>query len=60
MRLFIGFCLGLNLFLLTGCGGGVMDEGLPPEGEAAATDEPAELSEEEMSQEGAANPDNAE
>ncbi|MDB4637547.1 hypothetical protein OAK91_03615 [Planctomycetaceae bacterium] len=60
MKLFIGFCLSLNLFLLTGCGGGVMDEGAPPEGDAAATEEPAELSEDEMDQENAANPDNVE
>lgn len=60
MKLFIGFCLSLNLLVLTGCGGGVMDEGAPPEGDAAATEEPAELSEEEMSQEEEANPDSVE
>lgn len=60
MKLFIGFCLSLNLFVLAGCGGGVMDEGAPPEGDAAATEEPAELSEDEMDQENAANPDNVE
>jgi hypothetical protein len=57
MKLFIGFCLCLNLFVLAGCGGGVMEEGLP--GEATAPAEP-ELSEEEMEQETAADPDNAE